>query len=133
VDKTALAEANIELGRRFVQALLKAPSVRLEAAFWWLDESRWRFIVATPVVHERGRIAAITEIEHALGDRLNQFKPILDRLRVLTPSEGIITVLDIGSSGRIPLDRVVEEESVNGAYVKGAYFYHFAPKTYMVA
>jgi hypothetical protein len=115
VDKTALAEADIELGSRFVKTLLKAPSVRLEAAFWWLDESRWRFIVATPVVHERGRIAAITEIEHAVGDQLNRFKPILDRLRVLTPSEGIITVLDIGSLGRVPLDRVVEEESVNGA------------------
>ena len=51
---------------------------------------------------------------------------------MLTPSEGIITVLDIGSLGA-SLDRIVEEESVNGAYVKGAYFYRFDPKSYMVA
>jgi len=88
MDKTALVKRDIALGREFVTLLETAPSVRLEAAFWWLDEGEWEFIVATPVVHERGRMGAMTEIEHALGHRFNEFKSILDRIRVLSPSEG---------------------------------------------
>ena len=133
MDKTALVKRDIALGREFVTLLETAPSVRLEAAFWWLDEGEWEFIVATPVVHERGRMGAMTEIEHALGHRFNEFKSILDRIRVLSPSEGVVTVLDIGSLGSPPKDRVIKEESVNGAYVEGADVYLFAPKTYMPA
>ncbi|MGD0298301.1 MAG: hypothetical protein ABSE86_14440 [Bryobacteraceae bacterium] len=35
--------------------------------------------------------------------------------------------------GQIPLDRLILNESVKGAYIAGAYFYKFQPKTFAKA
>jgi hypothetical protein len=64
---------------------------------------------------------------------LQEFRSLLDRLDVLSPSESLITVLDIGSEREVPLHRRIVREAVRSVYVEGAYFYLFAPRTFAPA
>ena len=129
-----LVDQEVEKGRALCAILERATELRVEAAFWWQEEDDWRFVVATPVVHEEGRLAAHKKIREAVGpDGLLQFSSLLDRLDVVSPSEGLITVLDIGSLKGVPLRRPIVREAVRGVYVEGAYFYLFAPKTFAPA
>ena len=107
--------------------------MRIEAAFWWLDDDEWRFVVATPIVHEKGRLPVHRKIRRALEDDKvpGEYLGILDRLDMLSPSEGLITNLDVDSLGDVRLGRLILGEGVRGIYVEGAYFYHFAPKTFI--
>ena len=73
------------------------------------------------------------EIRKAVDARVAEFKPILDHVAVLTPSESIVTVLDVGTSRRMPFHRLISREVVNGVYVDGAYFYVFKPGKYIAA
>jgi hypothetical protein len=130
MDQAPLVERDIKAGRELVDLLMKAKGLRLEAAFWWWDDDQWRFIVATPLVHEKGRLAAYRKVQGALGIKIDDLKPVLDRLDILSPSEGVITALDIGSSARIPVNRLVAQEGIEGVYISGAYFYIFAPKSF---
>ena len=69
----------------------------------------------------------------ALGSHKADFQSILDRLDVLSPSEGLITVLHIGSARSVPLNRKVRDEGVGSTLVEEAYFYVFAPRTFIAA
>ena len=133
MDRASLVDTDVALGKKLAELLKKASAVRAEAAFWWQEEDEWRFIVATPLVHERGRLVTYEKIQKALGARANEFESILSRLDVLSPSEGVMTVLDVGSLGKIPLHRQILDEGVRGVYVRGAYFYYFAPHTFAPA
>jgi hypothetical protein len=127
-------DPEIEAGRELCTILEQATDLRVEAAFWWQEDGEWRFVVATPVVHEEGRLAAHKKITEAVGpDRLQEFRSLLDRLDVLSPSESLITVLDIGSEREVPLHRRIVREAVRSVYVEGAYFYLFAPRTFAPA
>jgi len=130
MDQASLVDKDIILGKRLAELLKKASRVRVEAAFWWQEDGEWRFIVATPVVHERGRLVAYEMIRKVVGAEVKELQPVLSRLDVLSPSEGVITVLDIGSQGRIPMNRQILDEGVRGVYVHGAYFYYFAPHSF---
>ncbi len=133
MDSNALVAQDIELGREFVDRIARSKRLRLEAAFWWHNEEEWRFVVATPIVHQYGRLEAHRLIRAALEEDRSRFKTILDRLDTLSPSEGLVSVLDIGSRGRLPLNRQVRGESVGSAYIPNAFFYRFAPKTFVPA
>src|ERR1700730_15000498 len=106
--EAALVTGDIEAGRRVFERLSRVKDLRVEAAFWWREDEEWRFVVATPIVHEEGRLAAhrriraALDVEEARGDL-----KILDRLDVLSPSEGLITVLDAGAQGQVPLGRLI--------------------------
>ena len=131
MDPTVLVEGDIELGREFVAIISRARRVRLEAAFWWREDEEWRFVVATPVVHLRGRLEAYRLMEHALGSRESEFQSILDRLDAYGPSKGLITVLHVGSARHVPLNRKLRGEGVGNTVVEAAYFYLFKPKTFI--
>ena len=131
--KAQLVAKDIEAGQTIFEHLRQHDELRIEAAFWWQEDEEWRFVVATPIVHEEGRLAVHRKIRRAIeGDKVpGECSDILDRLDVLSPREGLITVLDIGSLGEVPLSRLIVAESVRGVYVEGAYFYHFAPKMFL--
>ena len=132
---TTLVDDDIAVGRAMFERLSQRQELRIEAAFWWHADDEWRFVVATPIVHEEGRMPAHRKIRAAIGgDKAPEsWLRILDRLDVRSPSEGLMTVLDVGSLGKVPLGRRIVRESVRGVYVEGAYFYHFAPKTFTPA
>ena len=132
--ETALVTADIDAGSRVFERLSQVKDLRLEAAFWWREAEEWRFVIATPIVHEEGRLPAHRRIREALeGDGTRGDLKILDRLDVLSPSEELITVLDVGSERQVPLRRLIVRENVRSVYVDGGYFYQFAPKTFASA
>lgn len=128
MDQRALVDSDIALGQQFSDILKKSRDVRMEAAFWWQDEGEWRFIVATPVVYRHGRLGAYDRIRKALGTQCEAFEPILKRLDVFTPDEGIVSALNGGSKAKIPLRRRISDEALRAVYLPGAYFYYFAPQ-----
>lgn len=116
--EAALVTADVDAGSRVFERLSQVKDLRVEATFWWREEEEWRFVVAAPIVHEEGRLAthrrirAALDVEGTPGD-LN----ILDRLDVLSPSEGLITALDVGPQRQMKLRRLIVREDVRGVYV----------------
>ena len=108
----------------------------MEALFWWKEEDdEWHLYVVSPLVHEEGPLSAFRKIRHALqnANAPEDVRALLERAEVLSPKEGLITVIEAGSAGTPPLNRVLIRESLgDGLYVEGAYFYHFAPRSFMV-
>jgi hypothetical protein len=135
MDPTLLVDKDIATGRKLAELLKKSSDLRVQAAFWWQEDSEWRFIVATPVVPKRGRLVAHEKIREAMGAKAKskEFQPILDRLDTLSPNEGVMSALNTGSLGEIPLHRRIVDEGVRGAYLHGAYFYYFAPRNLAAA
>ena len=133
MDPALLVDKDIAIGRKFANILKKSTDVQVEAAFWWREDGEWRFIVATPIVPKQGRMPAYAKIREAMGAKAKakEFETIFSRLRVLSPNEDVISYLDGGAKNASPLDRWVFGERINrGAYVEGAYFYHFAPHSF---
>lgn len=134
VKEQLVDKQDLEAGRSFVRKL-RGSDFRLEAAFWNLDEltGEWRLVMATPLVHKEGRLVAYDKLRR-LGSVLG-FEQDLSRLirdiDLVSPSEGVITAFDIGSEGRIPVDRWILKEFVGGVWVAGAYVYLFEPRTFM--
>lgn len=132
MDQTSLVTM-FETGQRFVDVLKRTRSVKLEAAFWWLDDhDEWSLVIATPVVHEKGRLETVRRIEAAIRKSDPAFLELINKLHVMTPSEGLMTVLD-GGRGKVPLNRLITRQWIRGAFARGAYFYHFALKTFAEA
>jgi hypothetical protein len=124
----------IELGRQLFDQLTSSHTLQVEAALWWKKNDEWRLIIATPLVHEQGRIVTVRKMRQALLEQNapQNVRDLLERADVLSPSEsGVITIVEIGSYGRPPLNRLIDREGVNALWVEGAYIYQFAPKTFI--
>ena len=131
-----LVAAELDLGRRLYEILRPLPAVRMEALFWWKEEDdKWHLYVVSPLVHEEGPLSAFRKMRQALQDAKapEEVRELLERAEVMSPSEGLVTVIETGSPVKPPLNKVLIRESLGaGLYVEGAYFYHFAPQTFMV-
>jgi len=64
-----LVEREITAGREFTELIMKDKLLRVEASFWWKEDDDWRFIVATPIVHERGLSLLIEKLRKCLETR----------------------------------------------------------------
>jgi hypothetical protein len=131
-----LVKPEIELGRELFESLASEASLRIEAALWWKGRGEWQLIIATPLVHEQGRIATVRRIRQILSERgaSQAVRDLLERADVLSPSEsGVINIVQVGSYGQPPLYRLIDREGVNALWVEGAYIYHFAPKSFIEA
>ncbi len=129
MDQTILVTPDIAAGRGLLKAV-DTSGLQIEAAFWWLEDDEWRLVLATPLVHQIGPLATYSRIWQAIEANAELPRELFDKIQVVTPSAGVMTALDIGSEGRLPLNRFVQQEHVNSVYVAGAYFYRFEPKTF---
>lgn len=66
-----------------------------------------------------------------VGPDVSAGKRLVEALEVFSPNSRMITAFS--GDGQIPLDRLILNESVKGAYIAGAYFYKFQPKTFAKA
>jgi hypothetical protein len=131
-----LVREDIELGRELFESLACEASLRIEAALWWKGRGEWQLIIATPLVHEQGRIATVRRIRQVLSDRhaSQAVRDLFERADVLSPSEsGVVNIVHIGSYGKPPLNRLIDREGVNALWVQGAYIYQFEPKSFIEA
>ena len=116
-------------GAELCSRLRAVPGLRAEVVAWWYDLNReeWEYVVATPVVHEQGRIPAARAIREAAGDDLAY---LLEYLHTMSPSESRITVLDIAAQGKVPIGKLLIGRAIQGMYIPGAYFYQFEPRSF---
>jgi hypothetical protein len=128
--KESLVGEAIASGQKLVE-FLRTTDFRLEAAFWfWMEERGvWRLVLATPLVHEGGRLVAYDRLR-ALTESRNWPDKLMDQIDLVSPSEGIITIFDFVDN-RLPQNRLIQDESVTGVWIEGAYIYFFEPRTFM--
>ncbi len=131
MDQTALVGPDVSAGNRLVEAL--DSNLQVEAAFWWMEDDTWKLFLVTPLVHEQGSRFVYSRVLDIIESGADLPRDLFDRIRVFSPSAGVVTVLDLGGKGQIPLGRLILNESINSVYVAGAYFYKFEPKTFAKA
>jgi hypothetical protein len=131
MDQTSLVGPEIAAGKDLVEAL--GAALQVEAAFWWMEDNEWRLFLATPLVHERGPLFVDSLVRDIIESRTEVPRELFDRVEVVSPSSGVITVLYLGGADKIPLGRLILSQSINSVYIAGAYFYKFQPKTFAKA
>jgi hypothetical protein len=131
MDQTALVGPDVTAGKELIEALGSA--LQIEAAFWWLEDSEWRLVLATPLVHERGPLFVDSRVRDVVESTAEVSRELFDRVEVVSPNSGVIPVLDLGGVEKIPLGRLILKESINSGYIAGAYFYKFQPRTFAKA
>jgi hypothetical protein len=131
MDQTALVGPDVAAGKELIEAL--GPTLQVEAAFWWMEDSEWRLVLATPLVHERGPLFVDSRVRDVVDSTAEVSRELFDRVEVVSPNSGVIPVLDLGGIEKIPLDRLILNQSINSVYIAGAYFYKFQPKTFAKA
>ena len=127
MDQSTLVGPALEEGKQLVEAADRF-GLQIEAAFWWLENDNWKLLLATPLVSTEGPRSVYLKLSKAVRES-GLSRDLFERTSVLSPSSGVVTILDI-SAQRIPYDRLVLRESVGGVYVEGAYFYRFAPSSF---
>lgn len=89
--KTILVSSDIEDGKRILDCLERS-GWKITAAFWFHfeDEDRWKLIVVSPDVSDKGPKSLYTQLSMLLYDLANDpFKPLqfpLERIMLVTPS-----------------------------------------------
>jgi hypothetical protein len=131
MDQTALVSPDVSAGRRLVDAL--DSNLQVEAAFWWMDDDTWKLFLVTPLVHEEGPRFVYSRVLDVIESTAGLPPDLFDRIAVFSPSAGVVTMLSLGGEEHIPKGRLILNESINGVYVAGAYFYKFQPKTFAKA
>jgi hypothetical protein len=122
-----LVGPDVAAGKELVEAL--GATLQVEAAFWWMEDNEWRLVLATPLVHERGPIFVDSRVRDVIESTAKVPRELFDRVEVVSPSSGVITVLYLGGADKIPLGRLILNQSINSVYIAGAYFYKFQPKS----
>jgi len=124
--------AVVEKGRSLVE-FLRSTDLRVEAAILEINDDReLRLIIATPLVHEYGRLPIYDKLQTLVLGQPANLRELVDAVDLRSPSEGIITILDQArGSGRLPLNRWIEGEMHNGFWLEGLYIYFFDPKTFI--
>ncbi|MBI3680774.1 MAG: hypothetical protein HY235_10285 [Acidobacteria bacterium] len=126
-----VVDSDILAGRRLVEAL--ESDLQIEAAFWWLEDNRWKLILATPRVHEQGPRLVYSDILDVIESTTDLPRNLFERIEAVSPSAGVVTMFDLGADRTLPLGRFVVSESIRSVYVEGAYFYKFQPRTFAKA
>jgi hypothetical protein len=129
MDQTALVGPDVPAGKRLIEAL--GSNLQIEAAFWLMEDDKWRLVLVTPLVHEQGPLSVYSRVLDVIESTAERPRELWERIEVVSPTSGTLTSFD--GDGKVPLDRLILNESVKGAYVAGAYFYKFEPKTFAKA
>jgi hypothetical protein len=138
--KATLVEQDLADGRRFLDALKEpteftigrrrlsvvgASHFRVKAAFWWYlpDSLEWRLVIATPLVDEKGPLAAYKDIQKVLiwHPDLNLS---LQNISVLSPKDERVKAFN--KALKIAPNTVgvrFTRSALNGTYVEDAYVY----------
>ncbi len=104
VDQTTLVEPDISAGRKLVEAL--DSNLQVEAAFWWMEDDTWRLLLVTPLVHEQGPLFVYSRVRDVIESLTELPRELFHRIEVVSPSAGVVTVLDVGGRGNIPMGRL---------------------------
>lgn len=83
-----LVEKDIEAGRRLLEELDRQ-RVDITAAAWFFvaDAERWRLLLASPIVDEKGPLAAYEVIQNTLTRMPETARPTFTDISAVSPSD----------------------------------------------
>lgn len=121
MDKNVLVEKDIKEGERLLRALDKA-DIEVRAALWFYmpENERWRFLVATPLVDEKGPKEAYAAIRKVLAQ--SSLGISLRQISVVSPNSDLIRLLSSAVSITPPGIRFTGNV-INGVFIEDAYIY----------
>jgi len=95
VDKTALVEDEIALGREAAKGLHEDPSIDLRAALWLYVSAagEWRLFIATPLVDTDGPKKTYAAIQKALGRLDLSGRLPLWRISAISPADPFVKLM----------------------------------------
>jgi hypothetical protein len=120
-----LVTDGISTGADFLRAL-DAAGFPVTAAFWYLNGDTWRYLIATPVVHDEGKLAAY----HRVNEILRSSETGMDLLDIAVVSPGDDRVAAIRESYPTGPHEVkgirFPGGMLNRVFIEGAYIYRAA-------
>lgn len=133
MDKAVLVERDIDAGAQLVEALDKA-NVPVFAALWLYSEDAngWRFVIATPLVDEKGPQKVYLQL-HKLLDELKvepaDFPISLRNASVVSPNDDLIRLLCVLNT-RKGISRIrFTQNVINGVFIEDALIYRVDVKS----
>jgi len=125
MDKTALVEKNLEDGRRLLEALDEA-DFQVSAAMWLYvaEDEEWRFMVASPLVDQRGTKASYAFIQDVLA-RLSPPSGIsLKQVSVVSPKQDLIKLFRVAVRTGPDISGIrFTGNTINNVFIEDAYIY----------
>jgi len=125
MDKTILVEKNIEEGRRLLVALDSADFGALAALWSYVTEDEeWRFMVASPVIDEKGPKESYALIQETLA-RLSPASDIsLKQISVVSPTHNLVKLLRVAIRTGPGISGIrFTGNTVNNVFIEDAYIY----------
>lgn len=126
MDQSLLVTPQIDGGRRLLGAL-DAEGFPVTAALWFYlpDAERWRYVVATPLVDERGPLETYTRIQSVLGPLTAETGISLDDIAAVSPRDPVIRTLGAFVAVAGPGTRI-QHSIFGGVHIADAYIYRLA-------
>lgn len=125
MDKTALVDKNMEEGKRLLVALDSA-GFRVLAALWFYvaEDEEWRFMVASPMMDEKGPKESYASIQETLARLSPPSNISLKQIWVVSPSHDLIRLLRsaIRTGPGVSGTRFTGN-TVNNVFIEDAYIY----------
>jgi hypothetical protein len=123
MDKTVLADKDIQNGMQLV-ILLEKSKFEFNVAMWFLDGTGdWHFIVASPWVDTLGPKKCYELIQSVMKDMPESQKTTLKRIAVLSQNDDLIclfkTVIRTEGISQIRFSK----KSINGVFIDDALIY----------
>lgn len=125
--RTSLVETDIADGRRLIAALNKIDShFQVQVAFWLYrpEAMEWRFMVATPLVDQRGPFSTYADVQETLRTIAPPLSISMQDISVVSPNDKLVKVLK--KAAHIPhgVSGVRFGRSrIDDTYVEDAYVY----------
>jgi hypothetical protein len=94
--KTSLVETDIAEGRRLIAALNQINShFQVQAAFWLYrpEVMEWRFMIATPLIDQKGPFNAYTDVQRILRTIVPPLSISMQDISVVSSHDKLVKVL----------------------------------------
>lgn len=125
--RTSLVETDISDGRRLIAALNQINShFRVQAAFWLCrpEVMEWRFMIATPVIDQRGPFSTYADVQGILRTIAPPLSISMQDISVVSPNDKLVKVLK--KAAHIPPGAPgvrFGRSRIDDTYVEDAYMY----------
>ena len=125
MDKTALVNKNIEDGKNLIEALDKS-DFPLDGALWFYfaDSDEWRFLLASPLVDEKGPKEAYALIQSVLAQLQPSLRISLKHISVLSPKSELIQLLRRAIRTGPGISEIrFTRNTINNKFIEDAFIY----------
>ena len=125
MDKTALVERNIEDGRRLLEALDGA-DFQVSVALWLyvVEDEEWRFMVASPLVDQRGTKESYAFIQGVLALLSPPSGISLKQVSVVSPKHDLLKLFGVAVRTGPGISGIrFTGNTINNVFVEDAYIY----------